>query len=121
MIGIDIIEISRINNLINKNPRFLEKVFTEKEIKYFETKNFKAQTIAGNFSAKEAISKAFQTGVRNFEFKDIEVLRDELGSPVVNVYNNLEKLKNQKKVKEIFVSISHSKEYAVANALLVFE
>ncbi|MGL5506687.1 MAG: holo-ACP synthase, partial [Paraclostridium sp.] len=57
-IGIDIVEIDRIQEAVNKNKRFLEKLFTEKEIKYFESKNFRIETIAGNFAAKEAISKA---------------------------------------------------------------
>ena len=56
-IGVDIIEIYRIKELLDKNPRFLEKMFTSKEIEYFESKNFKAETIAGNFAAKEAVSK----------------------------------------------------------------
>ena len=56
-IGVDIIEIYRIKELLDKNPRFLEKMFTSKEIEYFESKGFKAETIAGNFAAKEAISK----------------------------------------------------------------
>ncbi len=118
MIGIDIIEIDRIKKLVEKNDRFLNKVFTENEIKYFSEKGYKAQTIAGNFCAKEAISKAFGTGIRNFSFKDIEILRDELGKPIVNTYNNLKKICIDYNVLEINVSISHSRDYAVANAFI---
>ena len=57
-IGVDIIEIYRIKEILDKNSRFLEKVFTSKEIEYFESKDFRPETIAGNFAAKEAISKS---------------------------------------------------------------
>lgn len=118
-IGIDIIEIKRIEKAINNNPRFLEKMFTEKEIEYFEAKNFKVETIAGNFAAKEAISKAMGTGIRNFKFKDIEVLRNDLGKPIVKTYNNLKDICIHYNVIEVKVSISHCKEYAVANAITI--
>jgi len=120
MIGIDIVEIERIKNSIEKNEKFLERFFTEKEIEYFKSKNLKPQTIAGNFTAKEAISKALGSGIRGFELKDIEILRDALGCPYVNVYNNLEIILKQKDIREIKVSISHSKDYAVSNALLIY-
>ena len=110
-IGIDIIEIDRIENAIKKNPRFLERNFTEKEVKF--------ESIAGNFASKEAISKAIGTGIRGFKLKDIEILRDELGKPIVNTYNNLSEICIKYNIKEIKVSISHSKNYAVANSLII--
>lgn len=120
-IGIDIIEIERIKNAIKDNSRFLEKIFTSDEIKYFESNGFKAESIAGNFAAKEAISKSMGTGIRNFNFKDIEVLRDELGKPIVKTYNNLEQICIDYNVLEIKVSISHCKQYAVANAVTIIK
>ncbi|MDK2586896.1 holo-ACP synthase [Romboutsia sedimentorum] len=120
-IGIDIIEIERIKNAIKDNSRFLEKIFTNDEIKYFESNGFKAESIAGNFAAKEAISKSMGTGIRNFNFKDIEVLRDELGKPIVKTYNNLEQICIDYNVLEIKVSISHCKQYAVANAVTIIK
>jgi holo-[acyl-carrier protein] synthase len=120
-IGIDIIEIERIKNAIKDNSRFLEKIFTNDEIKYFEYNGFKAESIAGNFAAKEAISKSMGTGIRNFNFKDIEVLRDELGKPIVKTYNNLEQMCIDYNVLEIKVSISHCKQYAVANAITIIK
>lgn len=120
-IGIDIVEITRIQEALNKNKRFLDKIFTEEEIKYFKSKNFKAETIAGNFAAKEAVSKAMGTGIRKFNFIDIEVLRNELGKPVVKTYNNLKDMCIDYKVLEIKVSISHSDKYAVANAIVLIK
>ena len=120
-IGIDIIEIERIKEAINNNPRFLNKIFTDDEVKYFESIGFKPESIAGNFAAKEAISKAIGTGIRDFNFKDIEVLRNELGKPIVKTYNNLQQICIDYNVLEIKVSISHCKEYAVANAMTIIK
>ncbi|SHJ86053.1 holo-ACP synthase [Tepidibacter formicigenes] len=118
-IGVDIIEIYRIKNAVNRNNKFLGRVFTKEEIDYFESKNFKIETIAGNFAAKEAVSKAFGTGIRNFRLTDIEILRNDLGKPYVKLYNNLYELSEKLKITEIMISISHCKEYAVANAIIL--
>ena len=118
-IGVDIVEIDRIKDAINKNERFLHRLFTDDEIKYFKSKGFKAETIAGNFAAKEAISKSIGTGIRNFNFKDIEVLRNNLGKPIVKTYNNLSKICIDYNILDIKVSISHSEKYAVANAIAI--
>jgi len=119
-IGIDIIEIKRIKNSIEKQPRFLEKIFTENEIEYFKSNGFRYESIAGNFAAKEAISKALGTGMRNFKFKDIEILRNELGKPIVKTYNNLSSICIKYNVTDIKVSISHCKDYAVANVIAIW-
>lgn len=118
-IGIDIVEIERVEKALQRNKRFLDKLFTKEEIDYFKSKGLKTETIAGNFSAKEAISKALGTGIRNFNFKDIEILRDKKGKPIVKTYNNLREICIDYNVLEIKVSISHSKNYAVANAIVI--
>ena len=116
-IGIDIVEIKRIEDALNKNKRFLDKLFTKEEIKYFESRNFKIETIAGNFAAKEAISKAMGTGIRNFNFIDIEVLRNELGKPIVEISNKVKEL--IKVDNYIFnISISHNRTCAIAFVVL---
>ena len=116
-IGTDIIEINRIEKVMNRTGNFIEKSFTHNEIQYFKSKGLKGNVIAGNFAAKEAISKAIGTGFRGFGLKDIEVLRDELGKPVVNLS---EKIYNLLEIKEfnVHISISHSKENAIAYAVM---
>lgn len=116
-IGIDIIEIERIKEALNKKGNFLKKMFTDKELEMFEEKGNSPQTIAGNFAAKEAISKSLGLGIRGYNFRDIEILRDELGKPIVKTYNNLEQICIDYSVLEIKVSISHGRDYAVANAI----
>ncbi|WP_255547709.1 holo-ACP synthase [Crassaminicella indica] len=115
-IGIDIIEIERISNAISRNDKFLHRIFTQKEINYFSTINYRVNTIAGNFAAKEAVVKALGTGFRNFKWTDIEIHRDTLGKPYVIIYNNAKKTAQDKGIKKIHISISHSKAYAVAQA-----
>ncbi|MCT4604746.1 MAG: holo-ACP synthase [Marinisporobacter sp.] len=115
-IGIDIIEIERIANAIDRNDQFLKRIFTDKEIAYFSTINYRKNTIAGNFAAKEAVMKALGTGLRNFKWTDIEIERDTLGKPHVFLYNNAKKIAEEKQMKKILISISHSKDYAIAQA-----
>lgn len=119
-LGVDIIEIERIKKAVDKGV-FLDRVFTDEEIEYFKSKGYRAETIAGNFAAKEAISKSIGTGIREYNFKDIEILRDKLGKPIVKTYNNLEKICIDYNVLEIKVSISHCKEYAIANAITIIK
>lgn len=116
-IGIDIIEIKRIENSIQKNRRFMERLFTPNEIDYFKSCNYSINTIAGNFSAKEAVMKALGTGLRYFKWKDIEILRDDLGKPHVILKNNAKLVAENKDIARILVSISHCKDYATAQAV----
>lgn len=117
-IGTDIIEISRIEKAINRTKTFKEKVYSEKEIEHIEKKKNPYASYAGRFAAKEAFSKAMGTGVRGFLLKEIEILNDELGKPVVYLYNEIKKLAEGLKIQ---ISISHSKEYAVSTVVLYKE
>ena len=116
-IGTDIIEIHRIEKIMVRTSNFVEKSFTNNEIEYFKSKGLKGNVIAGNFAAKEAISKALGTGFRGFGLKDIEVIRDDLGKPVVNLSDKIYKLLDIKEFN-MHVSISHSKENAIAYAVM---
>ncbi|AOR24679.1 holo-ACP synthase [Clostridium taeniosporum] len=116
-IGTDIVEIERMNKAIENNINFISRYFTENEIQYFKSRKFKANTIAGNFAGKEAISKALGSGFRGFGLKDIEILRDDLGKPIVNLSNKLYE-KFDLKNHNIFVSISHSNTDAIAYAII---
>lgn len=115
-LGNDIIEIHRIKDALEKNPRFLSRVFTEKETEYFLSRKMKIESIAGGFAAKEAVSKALGTGFRDFSMKDIEVLRDRQGKPFAILHKNALKTARQKGIKEIHISITHSREFAFAVA-----
>jgi holo-[acyl-carrier protein] synthase len=99
---------------------FLTKVFTDKEIKYSISKRFAPQHFAARFAAKEAVVKAFGVA-RKFplNWTDIEVFNDSEGKPMVSFNNDALKLKKKRKVDDMVVSMSHSKNYAVANVILL--
>ena len=117
-IGNDIIEIERIEKAISKEG-FKNKIYTQRELENIEKRGNRTETYAGIFSAKEAISKAIGTGVREFSLTDLEILNDDLGKPYVVVSEKLDKiLKAKKEDYQIEISISHSKKYATAMAII---
>ena len=118
-IGNDIIEIERIEKAISKEG-FKNKVYTQKELENIEKRGDRVETYAGIFSAKEAISKAIGTGVREFSLTDLEILNDDLGKPYVVVSERLDKIiKSKKENYQIEISISHSKKYAIAMVIII--
>ena len=118
-IGNDIIEIERIEKAISKEG-FKDKIYTQRELENIKKRGNRAETYAGIFSAKEAISKAIGTGVREFSLTDLEILNDDLGKPYVVVSERLDKIiKSKKENYQIEISISHSKKYATAIAVIV--
>jgi len=118
-IGNDIIEIERIEKAILKEG-FKNKVYTQRELENIRKRGNRTETYAGIFSAKEAISKAIGTGVREFSLTDLEILNDDLGKPYVVVSEKLDKiLRNKKENYQIEISISHSKKYAIAMAIII--
>ncbi|MDO4535853.1 MAG: holo-ACP synthase [Clostridium perfringens] len=121
-VGVDIIEIDRIEEATKKQKNFLNKIFTQNELEYFKQRSMNSEVIAGNFAAKEAISKTLGTGMRKISFGDIEILRDKLGKPTVTLNNNLknsiESIFECGQAYKIHVSISHSKNNAIAYAIL---
>ncbi|WP_294392856.1 holo-ACP synthase [uncultured Clostridium sp.] len=116
-IGTDIIEIERIENAVKRTNGFLNKLFTENEMKIFESRGFRSEVIAGNFAAKEAVSKAVGTGFRDFGVKDIEILRDKLGKPLVNLSDKVYDVLGRSDVN-IHISISHNRTNAIAYAVM---
>ena len=119
--GTDIIEIKRIKESIEDlGIKFLERVYTEKEIEYCESKkNQKYQHYAARFAAKEAIFKAISRKLNNkydIGWKNIEVINEENGRPHASLLNI-----EIPEIQEMDVSISHCKEYAVANVVVLWK
>ncbi len=112
-LGIDIIEIARIRKGIEAwGGAFLEKVYTDVEIRYCKTKNNPYEHFAARFAAKEAVSKALATGWRRgFRWKDVEIVNNPSGEPRVILYRQVAELLSNCK---IFLSLSHSETYVVA-------
>lgn len=121
--GIDIIEVNRIQDSIEKlGDRFLKRVYTEQEISYCESrKTQKFQSYSARFAAKEAVFKAISSLIDNkydVKWKEIEIVNDETGRPFVKLNGHLEELLGEK--VEIDISLSHIKETAVANAIVIY-
>lgn len=109
-IGTDLIEIERVRKACGKEA-FRRKVYTPKELELASRDTVK---FAGNFAVKEAVTKMFGTGFYGIAPLDIEVLRDELGKPYVNLYNGARELADKLAVKRIHVTITNTREYASA-------
>ena len=117
-LGIDLIEIKRVKKVKERwGKRFLERVYTPKELEYCLKKRFPENSLAGRFAAKEAVMKALSTGLSSgVSWKDIEILNDKKGKPEVLLYGKTKKLLGKKKV---LISISHTKEDAIAQAVII--
>ncbi len=109
-VGTDLIEIERVRRACN-NQAFLMRCFSIKEQEMIAGNMSRA---AGNWAVKEAVSKVFGTGVSGFEMTDIEVLRDEKGKPYVVLLNQAAVISKTLGVHTLHVSISNTKEYAIA-------
>ncbi len=118
--GIDIVETARIEKAMQRwGDGFLTRVFTGEEIAYSRSKKFSPQHFAARFAAKEAVVKALGNGgLKSAKWKDIEILNDPTGKPVVKLYGQYRYLRKERKISEIFLSISHAKDYALASVVL---
>ncbi|MDC3417033.1 holo-ACP synthase [Aquibacillus salsiterrae] len=112
-IGIDIVQITRIAEAVNKNPRFAKRILTTNELDIWNqltSNKRKMEFVAGRFAAKEAYSKAIGTGIGKVGFLDIEILPNKQGAPTL--------VANQIDGERVFVSISHSEAYVVAQVVV---
>lgn len=121
-VGVDIVEICRIEKMLHKWPeRFLNRVFTPAEQAYCLAKSNAAMHLAGRFAAKEAVLKVLGTGLRDVKWTEIEIIRDELGKPQVRLNGKAGMLARKQEISAVLISISHSRAYAVAQALGIKE
>jgi holo-[acyl-carrier protein] synthase len=116
-IGVDIVDVSRIRATVEtQGEAFLNKVFTERERRYCQSKANPHQHYAARFAAKEAVSKAMQTGWSGkFRWKDVEVVNEESGAPTIAVSNEVA---NTLASSRIHLSLSHTENTVVAFAII---
>ncbi len=110
-VGIDIVEIKRIKQVMTRQPRFAKRILTDNEYRrYIDLHNQRqVEFLAGRFAAKEAFMKAVGTGVsKEFTWQDVEIVNNERGKPIME--GSIE--------ETIHLSISHSKDYAVAQVII---
>ena len=119
-IGIDIVETARIERSLERfGERFLHRVFTDGEIEYCQSMKFPARHFAARFAAKEAVSKAFGTGIgRAMGWRDIDIHRKAHGEPFVVLEGGAKQLANERSVRAVWISLSHTEHHAAATAAL---
>lgn len=116
-VGCDIIEIERIARAI-KRESFIRRVFTAEEAAYCQRRGQQAASFAARFAAKEAVLKALGTGLREGSLQEIAVDNDVLGKPLVQLSGHFAMLAKQLGVKNIQISLSHSRELATAYVIM---
>ncbi len=111
-IGTDIVEIARIKKAM-EIPRFGQRVFSPRELEYFSSCHNPHQSAAANFCGKEAFGKALGTGVSGFSLVEVEIVRDTLGKPVIELSGSAKDIATKLGI-EVSITLSHCKDYAVA-------
>lgn len=115
--GVDILEIDRLDSVSPAiRRRFIQRVYTPAEREILGEDN---EALAGRFAAKEAVSKALGSGIGFVRWQDIEILNGPFGEPVLNLYGNAVKIAERLALDTWSVSISHSRNHAVAVAVAI--
>jgi holo-[acyl-carrier protein] synthase len=118
-IGVDIADVPRIKKMVDKGNRFIENVFTASEIEYCRSKHSESIHFAARFAAKEAFFKALGTGWRyGMRWDEICIVNDELGKPEIKISGKTQDFFREREMTTILLSLSHTKEYAVAFVVL---
>jgi len=120
-IGIDVVEVERVSSSIGEfGEKFLQRIFTASEREYCDSQKRSAIHYAARFAAKEAVAKAFGTGIgKDVAWTDIEVIRENTGEPKIKLYGAGKALAEKIKVGDIKVSLTHAEHYAAANAVIL--
>lgn len=117
-VGIDVIEINRIEEAI-KRPAFIDRVFTKREQDYCSSRGVqKASSYAARFAGKEAVLKAFGTGLSGGTLQDIEIINDDRGCPHVTLTGFYDSLAKSMGVIQVHLSLTHARQYAAAQVIL---
>lgn len=122
--GVDIVEVERLKDSIESmGSAFIDRIYTPREVEYCESrKNGRYQSYAARFAAKEAVSKAFGTGIGSAAgWKDIEIVNDENGKPSVILHGLAKESLASINGVSVSISLSHCKSYAVAYAIIEAE
>lgn len=119
--GIDLVECERIAQSLSRfGDRFLQRIFLPREIEYCAAQKFPDRHFAARFAAKEAVSKAFGTGIgQQLGWQDIEVHRLESGAPVIELHGKGQELARSRGATGVLISLTHTDHYAAASAILV--
>ena len=119
-VGVDMLEIERMERVMARRPNFVVRVFTDEERAYCEKSARPAEHYAARFAAREAVLKALGTGFsEGIGLRDVSVARDGSGRPRAVLAGRAAEMVRERGVREIALSISHTRDVAVANAIAV--
>ena len=117
-IGLDIVEVARLERLVAENPGLEPELFTAGELEYCAHRRRRSEHLAARFAAKEAVLKAFGTGLRQrLRWSDIEVVSEASGRPRIELHGEVALWARRRSITEVLISMSHSGGYAVAQAV----
>ena len=118
-VGIDMVAIPRVQAVLDRHPsRFLRRVYTPEEVAFCRGR---VPELAARFAAKEAVMKALGTGARGVAWREIEVLPNRRGKPLVYLYGRALKRAERIGLRDLDVSLSHEREFAIASVVGVRE
>lgn len=122
-IGVDVVENARIRQSIDRiGDPFLDRVFTKAEREYCDSMKFSDRHYAARFAAKEAIAKAFGTGIgENLNWLDMEIIRRKTGEPFVVLCGKGKEFAKRNRIHQIMISLTHTDHYAAANCVACCE
>jgi holo-[acyl-carrier protein] synthase len=114
-LGVDIVEIERVEGSIKRyGSRFLNRIYTDAELELCRTN---VPELAVRFAGKESVMKALGTGRRGVSWRDIEILRNKHNAPLVYLHGRARSRAKKLGIEEIVISLSHSRDYAIATAI----
>jgi holo-[acyl-carrier protein] synthase len=118
-LGTDIVEIVRIAKMVERHgEHFLNRVYTDNEVKYCQRRKESNQHLAGRWAVKEAVMKVLGTGfIRGIHWRDIEVCSQQSGKPLLTLHGGARDRADQLGISQVLISISHCREYATATAI----
>jgi holo-[acyl-carrier protein] synthase len=119
-IGVDLVECARIQRSIDRfGDKFLHRVFTDGEISYSMSMKFPARHLAARFAAKEALSKAFGTGIgKSMGWRDIDIQKKPSGEPFVVLSGHAKELADRRAVRAVWITLSHTDDHAMAQIVI---
>lgn len=121
-VGVDIVPVARVERLATENPGILETVFTDRERAYCLGKRRQYEHLAARFAGKEAVLKAFGTGMgQRMRWTDVEIVNTVLGRPRVHLHGEVAAWAERNGLSDLDISLSHTAELAIAQVIAVLD
>ncbi|MGI6452185.1 MAG: holo-ACP synthase [Syntrophomonadaceae bacterium] len=114
MVGVDLVDVKRLQRVVDRTPRILHRVFTEQELHYCFSQKNPYPSLAARFAAKEAVKKLIPACAARICFKNTEIVRDAYGGPQIVLHGNTRELFRQNSITALTVSLSHTEYQAIA-------